>query len=834
MHLTHWLRSKKSYRSDNKCVFCAQANHLLELFNMAPSAPRPPPPAEQPPTATVDADDGDWEQVKPKARTKPLKVQSGNSYGRQVGSPTGPSTPRRRAEGPRPGHQGPVGNGDVGGGRGGPDRWRPEGGDWSSRAGGRPHAGPVWGAREGAAVKEGGAKEGSSREDVGAGKVEERGAKAEVRENGVMETGPVKLSPRKHGAQPGKEAPFSSPREAGILGSGSAALEQVKEKEQVAESANTVAEPPAKPAVKSSTFSYRAALKVGLPAKMEGTSGVRASDRVAGKAGEVENESGEVFPVLSKSNSKNERSQKAPKKEQGAVVAKKNEDGEKKDAEKKVAEKKDVEKVVVEKGEGEKRVGDKQDGGKSDRERKLDLAKEEVTKSAEEKNDGKKVEEKKEEEKVVGDKEKAPASKADPLQAPKSPKSRTETSEASVGTQKTDPSPPVKPEPAKAPEKPKPNPWNKLPTPIEPVSLAEVLQKEKEQAELSNVARREPPAKPAAAEREGAGDRTKDAAVLHEGGERREAKLVGRGWEAKKPEPQQPTVPAQVQALPKGGGMIAPVLRQKTPPRVQQPQPLTARRGEPAPVTDLSALPPSAPERIQQRSMGNMVGGIPARNRTPPLSHHSHRPQPVQVPPPQSLGTGVRISPTATPYTPNSVGFTPSAAPFTPSGRLSPGLRGYGPPMGVLQTPPPMFVSDPSLAYDQSWRMPRGRNAPPPRANGGSAPPMVYSPTTPPDYGYALAALSPSSQPGTPLGSPAMAMLVGGGLLPPPPPELLTNADALHREVLRYAEKARRTPEARARAESAVLGVRRAIQALWPAADVEVGRRPLFRNCLKK
>ncbi|GAQ80715.1 Nucleotidyl transferase domain containing protein [Klebsormidium nitens] len=67
-----------------------------------------------------------------------------------------------------------------------------------------------------------------------------------------------------------------------------------------------------------------------------------------------------------------------------------------------------------------------------------------------------------------------------------------------------------------------------------------------------------------------------------------------------------------------------------------------------------------------------------------------------------------------------------------------------------------------------------------------------------------------------------MATLVGGGLLPPPPPELLANADALHWEVLRYAEKARRTPEARARAESAVLCVRRAIQALWPAADVEI------------
>ncbi|GAQ80714.1 hypothetical protein KFL_000600310 [Klebsormidium nitens] len=695
-----------------------QANHLLELFNMAPSGPRPAPPTAEQPSAAGDViDEGDWEQVKTKPRTKPLKVQPGNSYGRQVGSPTGPSTPRRRAEGPRPGHQGPVGNGDVGGGRGGPDRWRPDGGDWAARAGGRQHTGSVWGAREGAA-KEGGAKEGALKEDAGVGRAEERGSKAEVRENGILETGPAKLSPRKPGAQAAKEAPFSSPREAGILGSGSAAVEQAEGKGQVAESVTTVADPPAKPgkaAVKSSTFSYSAALKVGLPAKMEDISasekGRGGASDTAGKAGGAENESGEVFPVLSKSNSKNERVAKAPKKEHVAVVVK-NEDGETKDADRKDTEKKDDEKEDAVKKDGVEKSGKKGDG-----EKKAEASK--VGDDMSEKKDGKKVEAKKDAEKAAGDRKEAPKSKGDPLQAPKSPKSKSEAGEALVGAQKAEPSPPAKPEPVKAPEKPKPNPWGKLPTPIEPVSLAEVQQKEQEQqAELSHAARREPQAKPAIGDREGAVDRTKEAVALHEGGERREAaKPVGRGWEAKKPELQQPVV--QVQAPQKGGGAFAPPLRQKTPPRMQHPQPLAARRGEPAPVTDLSALPPSAPERIQQRSMGNLVGGIPARNRTPPLSHHSHRPQPVQVPAPQSLGTGVRISPTATPYTPNSAGFTPSATPFTPSGRLSPGLRGYGPPMGVLQTPPPMFAADPSLAYDQSWRMPRGRNAPPPSCKRG-------------------------------------------------------------------------------------------------------------------
>jgi hypothetical protein len=741
-------------------------------------APLSTPAQEQPAgTPEADVDSGDWEQVKTKSRSKPVKVASNNSYSRQVGSPTGPSTPRRRAEGLRPGHAGPVSNGDVGGegrlGKGrqeradGVDRWRQDSNEWAARTGGKQHAGPVWGAKEAAAkedsakgspAKEGSLKEGAvKKEEAGGERVEEKAPVVRKQtENGAVDLAQVsKQSPKK---QPGREAVSSSPREAGILGSGSAAAPQL---EGLASASSRPAEPPAKPAVKSSTFSYSAALKVGLPAGFEGDgekSSPRGTEAPSGKALDGDAGSGNgSFPSLSKSNSRNERAQKGSKKgkeEQGSrgVVAKP--------------------------------------------------------------NDGKKDEEKRAEDVSPSGKSKVEASKP---------------AAESVVEHRTERSLPAKAEPSKVVEKP--NPWGRLPVPDGAISLAEPQQKgEAKEQQAANMDGSGAPTKElqpkggvvanesAPAERE----KSRDPAGLQEGGERREAaKPSGRGWEGRKPNAQRAV---QVQAPFLGGSLKHPASRQKTPPRVQLQQQfptLPTRRAEP--LNDLSALPPSAPERIQQRSMA----GAPVRNRTPPLAHHAHRPQPVQVPAAQGPNVGVRISPTATPYTPSTAAFTPTAAPFTPSGRISPGLRSYGhlqPPVLVQQQ------TDGSLAYvqqqpmsDHSWRqLSGGRASGTPRANG---PTMMYSPGTPQDYGYALAALSPSSQPGTPLGSPAMHMIMGGGQLPPPPAELLANADALHREVLRYAQGARRTPEARARAESAVLCVRKAIQALWPGSDVEVRRR---------
>ncbi|KAL2620746.1 hypothetical protein R1flu_000951 [Riccia fluitans] len=55
-----------------------------------------------------------------------------------------------------------------------------------------------------------------------------------------------------------------------------------------------------------------------------------------------------------------------------------------------------------------------------------------------------------------------------------------------------------------------------------------------------------------------------------------------------------------------------------------------------------------------------------------------------------------------------------------------------------------------------------------------------------------------------------------------PPPHLLTNVEALHAEILEFAQASRPSAETRVHAEAAVECVRDGVKKLWPDADVEV------------
>ncbi|CAM6092476.1 unnamed protein product [Calypogeia fissa] len=69
---------------------------------------------------------------------------------------------------------------------------------------------------------------------------------------------------------------------------------------------------------------------------------------------------------------------------------------------------------------------------------------------------------------------------------------------------------------------------------------------------------------------------------------------------------------------------------------------------------------------------------------------------------------------------------------------------------------------------------------------------------------------------------PVISPVSGGFTFPPPAPQMLVNAEALHAEILEFAQAATPSSEARLHAEAAVECVRSSVKQLWPEADVEV------------
>ncbi|KAG6541734.1 hypothetical protein Mapa_016746 [Marchantia paleacea] len=146
-------------------------------------------------------------------------------------------------------------------------------------------------------------------------------------------------------------------------------------------------------------------------------------------------------------------------------------------------------------------------------------------------------------------------------------------------------------------------------------------------------------------------------------------------------------------------------------------------------------------------------------------------------------------------------------------------LRIPTPPPGMQQIHHHAILSPAPLYRDRS----RGRNG---SGNSENVNGLAYRPVSRNMIDGEMGLQSPIGPNGwtlqTPVLLPYVSHITGNFSFSIPPPQTLGNAEALHAEILEFAQASRPSAETRVHAEAAVECVRDGVKRLWPEADVEV------------